>query len=98
MPPSLPPYSLVETEAYQNGVRKIGSYERLDNALDGAMWALANNPKVYGIVEGTKDIRLLKTNEISGLPALRIWFRIDEDNKKVELLMIEAAHEENGNV
>ena len=52
------------------------------------------NPKVYRVVEGMKGVRLLKTDSFGDLPELMIWFRIDEVNERVELLVIESVQEE----
>ena len=90
----VPYYGLVESKNYLNELGKIGDYKRLDDALTGVIWALSNNPKVYGVVEGMKDVRLLKTDSFGDLPKLMIWFRIDEVDGRVELLMIESVQEE----
>ena len=90
----IPDYGLVESKDYLDKLGKLGDYKRLDDALRGVTWALSNNPKVYGVVEGMKDVRLLKTDSFGDLPELMIWFRIDEADERVELLMIESAQEE----
>lgn len=54
----------------------------------GIEWAISKRPEVYDVVDGTEDIRLLKT--ISGLG---VWFRII-DNEKVELLHIEKLQDD----
>ena len=41
-----------------------------------------------------KGVRLLKTDSFGDLPELMIWFRIDEVNERVELLVIESVQEE----
>ena len=90
----IPGYGLVESQDYLNELGKIGDCKRLDDALRGVTWALSRNPKVYEVVEGTKDVRLLKTDSFGDLPELMIWFRIDEVDERVELLMIESVQEE----
>lgn len=82
--------TLIESAIYEAGLRRLGQQERLDEALTAIYWALSTNPEVYDVVKGFRDIRLLKTDGLAGLPPLRIWFRIDEDGQHVHLEHIEA--------
>ncbi len=79
-------------------VKKIGDFNRLDEAIDGSLWGMLHNPKAYDVVEGMADVRLLKTEKFGSgtdsFPALGIWFRVDEIKERVELLMIESVQEE----
>lgn len=84
---------LVESEAYTNALAGLGPMERIDDALTGVYWALSTNPEVYDVVRGFRDMRLLKTDALGGLPAFRIWFRIDEDGQHVHLEFIEPIPE-----
>lgn len=84
---------LIESAVYTAALKALGDPERLDDALSGAYWALATNPEVYEVVKGLRDIRILKTDPLGGVPALRIWFRIDEGGHHVHLEMIEAVEQ-----
>lgn len=85
---------LVESVPYTAQVLALGGFERLDDALTGVCWALSTNPEIFDIVKGFKDIRLIKTDALGGLPALRVWFRIDTVTEKVYLEYIEAIPED----
>jgi hypothetical protein len=82
---------LVESSDYTIQLNRLGDLRRLDDALTGVCWALSTNPEVYEVVRGFKDVRLAKTDPLGGLPALRIWFRIEPDGYRVTLLYIEAV-------
>lgn len=82
--------TLIESQRYRESLAALGDPERLDDVLRGVMWALSTNPDVYEVVNGMKDIRLLKTDIFPGAPSLRIWFRIDENGQHVHLEEIEA--------
>lgn len=86
--------TIIESDIYKQGLAALGSPERLDDALTGVYWALSTNPEVYEVVKGFRDIRLLKTDALGGLPELRIWFRVDEDGSHVHLEHIESVEED----
>ena len=80
--------TLVHTDNYQRQCEQLGGYARMDQVHTGIEWAICSRPEVYAIIDGTKDIRLLKT--ISGLG---VWFRIIDD-EQVELLHIEKLQDD----
>ena len=84
---------LIESAEYSAGLQALGDPGRLDDALRGVYWALATNPDVYEVVRGFKDIRIIKTDPLGGVPALRIWFRIDEGGHHVHLELIESIEQ-----
>lgn len=84
---------LIESSSYSAALKALGDPERLDDALNGAYWALATNPEVYEVVKGFRDIRILKTDPLGGVPALRLWFRVDERGQHVHLELIEAVEQ-----
>ena len=86
--------TLIESAEYTAQLTALGNPERLDDVLCGVSWALSTNPEIYDIVRGFQDIRLLKTDSFPGAPALRIWFRIDENGQHVHLEAIEAIEVE----
>lgn len=81
--------TLVESADYSRQLATLSDLQRLDDALVGVCWALSTNPEVYETVKGMYDVRLLKTDPLGGLPPLRIWFKIDDDDQSVHLLYIE---------
>jgi hypothetical protein len=78
--------TLIESDRYRQKLAALGDAQRM-----GVTWALCNNPMVYEVVKGMRDIRLLKTDAFPGAPAVRIWFRIDEDGAHVHLEDIEPV-------
>lgn len=92
MADQLPKYGLRESDEFQKCVNSlVGGYKRWDDAQLGITWALSYNPHVYPVVQGMQDIRLLKTDVAGDMPALRIWFRINEPEERVELLFLDAV-------
>lgn len=81
---------LIESTVFTAGLKALGDPKRIDDALRGVYWGLATRPDVYDIVKGFKEIRMLKLDPLGGLPALRIWFRIDKNGRQVHLEFIEA--------
>lgn len=88
---SPPPYSIVESLNYTEGAKQLGNYERTEDALCGITWALCHKPRVYDVVKGMVNIRLLQTDAAGDLPKLSIWFRIDDSAKRIELMAIEPV-------
>ncbi len=86
--------TLIESDRYREQLAALGDARRMDDLLRGVTWALSVNPEVYAVVKGMKDIRLIKTDEFPGAPALRVWFRIDEDGQHVHLEEIEAVEQD----
>ena len=82
--------TLIESENFTNQIQELGDFERLDDALTGVYWALSTRAEVYGPV--FRDIRLLKTDPLGGLPALSVRFRI-RDEDAVELLHVEPTED-----
>lgn len=85
---------LIESAAYSASLSALGNPERLDDALRGAYWALSTNPEVYEINKGLRDVRVLKTAPLGGLPSYRIWFRIDEGGQHVHLEDIDVVEQD----
>src|SRR5437773_1661131 len=87
-------FTLAEEPNYARQAEQIGDIQRLDEALSGLHWALANNPEAFDIViPSDPPIYLAKTDRRSWsggvIPRLRIWFRIAYENRKVVLLAIQ---------
>lgn len=86
--------TLVHEQTYSAALAALGSdIRRLDDALTGVEWALSTNPEVYDVVKGTLQTRILKTDALAGLPALRVWFQINDDGHHVHLEYIEAIEQ-----
>ena len=83
---------LVESDQFADWIDGF-SHARLDEVLRAILWAVSTNAEAFPIVEGFKDIRIVKTSAIefgpSMMPGLRVWFRIAENNQQVYLEHIE---------
>ena len=51
---------------------------------------------MYPVVDGMQHVRLRKTQQTGGCPAIRWWFRIDEAAEVIELLHAETLEAGNG--
>lgn len=92
------PFILVETPEYAARRAEL-AYPRLDDVLRGVMWALSTNPAAFPIVPGFRDVRVVKTDPIAFgpsamLPRLRIWFRIDGRQVRLEYIEPDPFDEE----
>ena len=73
--------------------RELGaSIKRLDEVLRGATWALALNAEAFPDVTGT-GIRVLHVKRFPGIPRLRIFFKIADDDY-IDLMWIEEIGED----
>lgn len=93
------PFTLVDDPDYARQAEQIADIQRLDDALNGLMWAIANNPEVYDVIIDTDPpIRIAKSNRIitldGDISTLRIWFSVDYENEIVTLLKIRRESEE----
>ena len=75
---------------YLNAVDPIAQQHDLTEVLAGVYWALKNNAEDFPVIPGYKTLRMVKTDSVRGIPALRIIFRIVDD-KEVALHWIEVA-------
>jgi len=50
--------------------------QRLDDIIDGAVWAISTHPEKFPIVE--KNLRVAFTDDFPNAPALRIYFSLTE--------------------
>ncbi len=82
------PRTVVENETFTRMLHELGDIRRLDDVLRGVYWSLHQRAEEWPIVAGFERVRLAKTDEVGGIPRLRIWFRILSDYE-VELLAIE---------
>jgi len=85
--------TLIHHENYKKQCELLGGYARMMSVHAAIEWALSIKAEVYDVIEGTDDIRLLKTNSAGDatdleLPGFAVWFRI-KSGKEVELLHIE---------
>jgi hypothetical protein len=93
------PFTIVDDPDYARQAEQIADIQRLDDALNGLMWAIANNPEVYDVIIDTEPpIHIAKSNRIMTLDGdistLRIWFSVDYENEIVTLLKIRRESEE----
>ena len=88
-------WQIVEAHSFPVSVASLGTAEDIDCALQNVDFALYRNPLGFSIVPGTRTIRLAKTKlRISGLqvvPAYRLWFRVDIENRIVTKLYVELC-------
>lgn len=86
--------SIVELEIYTAQVARLGhSYRSLDEALNLFTWAICKNPKAFDEVPGMPNCYVAKTERriTSGgidIPALRVFFRVEDDDNAVSLCAI----------
>lgn len=80
--------TLVHAPEYTARLHELGDIQRLDDVLAGVEWALGQGADHFPIVRGTADTRLVRTDPAGDLPALQIWFRIEEEDDEVHLLYI----------
>lgn len=88
-------WQVIEQESYERAVAQCGSHEFFDDALAPIEFALHRNPTGFPSVPGFQGIHLAKTKlRISGLdviPSYRLWFRVDEEGRRVFKLWVEIA-------
>lgn len=82
---------VLETKAFTEQLGKLGDIERLDEALAAVQLILTENAEIYPVVRGYEKTRLAKTNAVDDVPALNIWFMIDDDNDQVVMLYVEPV-------
>lgn len=84
--------TVVESELFSERLAALsrgGTLKRLDDALSGVVFSIASKPEAYDCV--VKDVRLVKTAPLGGMPALSIRFKIVDTNT-VELLHVETTN------
>ena len=84
---------VLETRWFTEQLAAIGPIERLDEAVAAVQLILTNNAEVYPVLKGYKKTRLAKTRALHDVPALDIWFLIEESTDSVLLLYVEAVPE-----
>ena len=88
--------SIEESPLYAQQLQAIGDIRYMDEALEGVMWALANNAELFPELPNT-NIRLIKTREFERknykVMPLRVWFTILDENK-VRLLAITSRSDD----
>lgn len=75
--------TLIEENSFQEAVKKLGGYKKIDKALTAFVGPLARRPEGFPLVPGTNE-RLAKTKAVfdgdEKIPALRLWFTIIDEN------------------
>jgi hypothetical protein len=80
--------SIVETQEFERQrLVVMPDIQRFDEIMRGVYWALATRPEAFPAVGHDSNIHVLKTDEFTGVPRLRIFYRFDEST--VHLLWIE---------
>lgn len=85
-------FQIVEEWSYQDSITSglSVSNQLADEALSAIMYALQSNPSAFGLAFG-QNIRVAKMNErpLDGLPVFRVFFRVDEASRTVDLLHVD---------
>lgn len=96
-----PRYNLAEAPEYTEQLVELGDPRFIDDAIQGLIWGIVTNPSQFDrpAPDTLPDIYLAKADSyvrVGGDPTTpwRIWFKLYEDEKRVELLWIEEAVEE----
>ena len=63
--------------------------KRWDEISRAMKWVLSIDAERYPVIDGTARLRMCPTAEFSGMPALRVFFWIEDDDNNVELLFAE---------
>ncbi len=67
--------------------------KRLDEIMEGIVWALERDPRRFPQVRGTRLHRVL-TDPFPDAPALRVWYTYNILTQEVHLLSIQAVDDE----
>lgn len=65
---------------------------RLDDVQESIIWGVSRSAEKFDLQHGT-DLRVISTDEFPGIPALRVFFRI-ADQDYVDLIHLELAPED----
>lgn len=88
-------WNIVELEEFERGVAGLGGYRFVDEAIRSLTASLHSNPLAFDVPLASRpDIRLAKTTIIIGprlIPALSLFFKVDEHTRTVFLLHIERT-------
>lgn len=94
-------YSFIEGSEFIERLGEICAncgveYDELYNrAIKAIQWTLARNPEVRPVVPGTDTLRIIKTNRFTknniSYPVLRVWYRIQHEQRAIELLMVDMT-------
>ena len=86
-------YTIHEGDLYKHQRDQINpDVRRMDEILEGVMWALGRNPQQFFQTIGR--LWLVRTDPFPGAPPLRIWFKLELEAQTVELLSIERVEED----
>lgn len=85
---------ILETHHFTEQLAALGDIARLDEAIAAVQLILTNDAEIYPVVRGYEKTRLAKTKAVGRVPALNIWFMIDDDDTSVLLLYVEPVPSE----
>lgn len=72
--------TLREGEIYKAQLARLGNVPRVDNALEALLWGVCRKPEKFEKVPGMKDCYIAKTTAAGLVPALRLLFKIEDEN------------------
>lgn len=84
---------VLETQCFTDQLAAIGPLPRMDEAIAAVQLILTENAEVFPLLRNFKSTRLAKTKAVGGLPALNIWYSIEEEAAQVLLLYVEPIPE-----
>jgi hypothetical protein len=80
---------VLESRTFTEQLAAIGPLPRLDDALAAIHLILTENAEVYPVLKGYGKTRLAKTRAVEDVPALNIWFVLQDE--EVLLLYVEPV-------
>jgi hypothetical protein len=83
--------TIVTCSLYDRLASEIANTDELKDSVSALMWGLQNNAEDFPIIPGYKTLRMAKTDAVRGIPALRLVFKIGEEDDQVHLKWIEVA-------
>ena len=72
--------TLREGEIYKAQLARLGNVPRVDEALQALLWGICRKPDKFEPVLGMKDCYIAKTTASGLVPALRLLFKIEDDD------------------
>jgi hypothetical protein len=76
----MPPRRVLFEDCFGEAAEQFGGYKAIDFILDPVIDALYNNPFACNLIENNwVRVRYVTTNPVGTIPALCIYFRIDDN-------------------
>jgi hypothetical protein len=89
-------WQIREETSYESSAENAGGMEDVDAALANITYALHRNPIGFHKLHGTRSIYIAKTKlritEVKIIPAYRLYFRVEFEERVVCKLWVEMCH------